>query len=280
MGSMKRGVNAALRRTRVAVVVLAAVTLLSLPGARTDCAVAQAPTSRVMAFGPDGSASVPPFGVGERFVFEIKYGFISAGSAVMGIPTIADERGYPCYHVVSLAQSNAFFSVFFTVKDVAESFLDVRALVPLRFEKRLREGDYRSHDIILFDHERHLAVYPERDGRVVPLPLGAQDILSSLYYVRMMELKVGESVYIENHADSKNYPLEIRVLGKERVEVPAGTFDCIVVEPVMRTEGLFSHKGRLTVWLTDDEYRIPVLMKSKVIIGSVAALLTEVDYAD
>jgi hypothetical protein len=190
------------------------------------------------------------------------------------------ERGHECYHIVSLAESNPVFSVFFTVRDVAESFLDVRELVPRRFEKRLREGDFRAHDLVFYDHDRNIARYPKKKDRVVPISTGAQDILSSLYNVRMMDLEVGKSVFIENHADTKNYPLEIKVLRRERIEVPAGKFDCIVVEPVMRGAGLFSQKGRLTVWLADNEARVPVLMKSKVIIGSISAVLTDVTYAD
>jgi hypothetical protein len=232
------------------------------------------------ALGPDGEIGMPPFGVGERLKFEIKYGFISAGTATLGIPETVTERGYECYRIVSLAESNSFFSAFFTVRDVAESYLDTRELVPRRFEKRLREGDFRAHDIVLFDHDRHVAIYPKRGGRLVPISVGAQDILSSLYYVRMMDLAVGRSAFIDNHADRKNYPLEIKVLRKERVKVPAGRFDCLVVEPVMRGAGLFSHQGRLTVWLTDDAARIPVLMKSKVMVGSISAVLTDVDYAD
>ncbi len=230
--------------------------------------------------GPLGEIAVPPFGVGERLSFEIKYGFISAGTAILGIPGTVTERGYECYRIVSVAESNSFFSVFFTVRDVAESYLDTRELVPRRFEKRLREGDFRAHDLVLFDHDRHVALYPKRDNRVIPISVGAQDILSSLYYVRMMDLAVGRSVFIDNHADKKNYPLEIKVLRKERIKVPAGRFDCIVVEPSMRNAGLFSHEGRLTVWLTDDAARIPVLMKSKIFVGSIAAVLTDVEYAD
>jgi hypothetical protein len=232
------------------------------------------------ALGPDGEIGVPPFGVGERLKFEIKYGFISAGTATLGIPETVTERGYECYRIVSLAESNSFFSAFFTVRDVAESYLDTRELVPRRFEKRLREGNFRAHDIVLFDHDRHVALYPKRGDRLVPISVGAQDILSSLYYVRMMDLTVGRSTFIDNHADRKNYPLEIKVLRKERVKVPVGRFDCLVVEPVMRGAGLFSHQGRLTVWLTDDAARIPVLMKSKIMVGSITAVLTDVDYAD
>ncbi len=237
-----------------------------------------APASDYRAIGPSGAVSSPPFGAGERLSFEVKYGFVSAGTAVMGISEIVRERGYPCYHIVSVAESNPFFSAFFTVRDVAESYLDVRRLVPLRFEKHIREGDFRADDVVLFDRDRQVALYPKK-GQVVPLAYDAQDILSSLYYVRMMDLKVGRPMYIENHADKKNYPLEIRVLKEERVSVPAGDFDCIVVEPVMRTTGLFRHKGTLTVWLTKDPSHIPVLMKSKVAIGSVSAVLTKLERA-
>jgi hypothetical protein len=272
MASVRSGVKRA--SGVLAAALLFAVLLTAAPGgASAD------PGASRLALGPDGEVAVPPFGVGEKLSFEIKYGFVSAGTAILGIPRTVMERGRECYHIVSLAESNSFFSVFFTVKDVAESFLDVRELIPLRFEKRLREGDFRSQDLVLFDHERHVAHYPRKNDRVVPISYGAQDILSSLYYVRMMDLEVGRSVFIENHADKKNYPLEIKVLRKERVSVPAGEFDCTVVEPVMKGSGLFSHKGRLTVYLADNEARIPVLMKSKVVIGSISAVLTDVDYA-
>jgi hypothetical protein len=260
------------------VTVLAAVLLAALV---VVCAPADAgAVGGRLALGPGGEVADPPFGAGERLAFEIKYGFISAGTAVLGIPRTVMERGHECYHIVSLAESNPVFSVFFTVRDVAESFLDVRELVPRRFEKRLREGDFRAHDLVFYDHDRHIARYPKKGDRIVPISTGAQDILSSLYYVRMMDLQVGRSVFIENHADTKNYPLEIKVLRRERVKVPAGEFDCIVVEPVMKGAGLFSHKGRLTVWLADNEARVPVLMKSKVLIGSISAVLTDVTYAD
>ena len=232
-----------------------------------------APAAEI-AVGPGGTPAAPPFGPGESMTFDLKWGFISGGQAVMAIPEIVVERGSPCYRIVSLAESNAFVSAFFPVRDVAESHLDVRELVTLKFEKRLREGNFRSHDLVFFDHDRHIAYYPDR-GRIVPISLDAQDILSSLYFVRMMDLEVGKSVSIENHADKKNYPLEIRVLRRERVSVPAGRFDCIVVEPIMRTTGIFRHEGTLKVWLTDDELHLPVLMRSKVFVGSISAELTE-----
>ena len=88
-----------------------------------------------------------------------------------------------------------------------------------------------------------------------------------------LPLEVGQSIALANHTDGKNYPLIVKVHGRERVKVDAGEFDCLVVEPILRGPGVFTQKGRLMVWLTDDRRRMPVLMKSKVVIGHVAAVL-------
>jgi hypothetical protein len=67
----------------------------------------------------------------------------------------------------------------------------------------------------------------------------------------------------------------VKVIGKEKVTVPAGTFDCFVIEPIMEAGGLFKNSGKLTIWITDDNRRIPVLMKSKIPVGSIDAVLQE-----
>ena len=65
------------------------------------------------------------------------------------------------------------------------------------------------------------------------------------------------------------------MLGRERIRVPAGTFDCIVIEPMLKAGGIFKNKGRLVIWITDDDRRIPVLMRSKLLIGSISVVLQE-----
>lgn len=99
------------------------------------------------------------------------------------------------------------------------------------------------------------------------------DALASLYYIRTLDLKVGNSVFINNYSDKKNYALEVKVLKKEKVKVPAGRFFCVVVEPILQASGIFKHEGKLKVWLTDDKYKIPVKMKSKVAVGSITTEL-------
>lgn len=210
------------------------------------------------------------FGVGERLEFSITYGPIVAGNAVMQVKEITRYNKHKCFRLISTAKSSKFFSFFFKVDDRVESLMDVYGLYSLHFEKHLREGKYRADRYVDFDQKKHLAF---ADGDTIPIQEYVQDALSSLYYVRTMNLQVGNSVFVENHSDKKNYSMEVKVLRRERVRVPAGEFDCLVVEPMLRASGIFKHKGKLTVWLTDDQFKIPVLMKSKVTVGSIASEL-------
>ncbi len=210
------------------------------------------------------------FGVGERLEFSISYGPITAGSAVMEVKEITRYNNHKCFRLISTAKSNKFFSFFFKVDDKVESLMDVYGLYSLRFEKHLREGKYRADKYVDFDQEQHLAFVA---GDTIPIQEYVQDALSSLYYVRTIALRVGNSVFVENHSDEKNYSLEVKVLKREKVKVPAGEFDCLVVEPILRASGIFKHTGELTVWLTNDKFKMPVLMKSKVAVGSIASKL-------
>jgi hypothetical protein len=228
---------------------------------------------------PPGPADIPrienrAFRVGEHLAFEIVYGPINAGTATMSIPDTQWVRGRPCYHVVTTAESNAFFDSFFKVRDRVETFIDVEGIFPWKFEKRIREGKYREDRTVDYDQMNGRVISNNKDTLTVAPFI--QGVLSSFYYVRTVPLKVGKSFDIDSYGDGKVYPIKVLVHKKDRVRVPAGTFDCIVVEPVMRVKGIFNRKGRMAIWLTDDEQKIPVLMKSKIIIGSIDARIKSI----
>jgi hypothetical protein len=212
------------------------------------------------------------FGVGERLVFEIAYGMIKAGTSTMGIPDTVRVAGRPCYHIVTTAESNSFFSNIFKVRDRVESVMDIDGLFTWKFEKHLHEGKFKSDRYETYDPFLRKA-YAKSD--TFDVPLYVQDILSSFYFSRTIPIEVGQSVDIDNFADGRVYPLRILVHRKEKVKVPAGTFNCIAVEPVLRNEGIFKQTGKLTIWVTDDSARMPVLMKSKIFIGSIDARLKQ-----
>ncbi|MBN1781267.1 DUF3108 domain-containing protein [bacterium] len=211
------------------------------------------------------------FQTGEFLEFEIAWKFLKAGTATMSVGDTLWNGIRPCYHIKTTANSSSVIDVFFKVRDRVESIIDREGLFPWKFEKHLREGNFRRNRYTVFDPVNQRA-FVRKD--TVHIPLYVQDILSSFYYVRSLPLEVGKHYDIDNLSDKKVYPLRILVHKKETAKVPAGRFKCIVVEPVLRGEGLFNQKGRLTIWLTDDRRRMPVLMKSEVFIGSVDAKLT------
>ncbi len=213
------------------------------------------------------------FGVGEVLTFDVAYGVVNAGTAVMSIPDTQWVQGRPCLHIVTTAESNSFFSKIFKVRDRVESVMDMEGLFSWHFHKQLREGGYRSNRTERFDPVRRLA-YTKRD--TFETPPFVQDILSAFYFTRTQPLNPGQPFDIDCFSGKHVYPLRVLVHRREKVEVPAGKFRCVVVEPVLRGEGLFNQKGKLTIWLTDDERRIPVLMKSKVLVGSIDCRLKKI----
>jgi len=217
------------------------------------------------------------FGVGEKLSFDIGYGFINAGTASMEVLRMIEYENRPSYQIVTRAQSNGFFSTFYKVDDRVESIIDAAGLFSWRFEKHLSEGSYRAVREYELDQRQHWAI---TGSDTLDVPPFVQDPLSVLYYLRTQDLEIGQSVYMDNFTDGEIYPLEVRILEKERVNVKAGTFDCIVVEPLLQSVGVFKHEGSLRVWLTDDRLKMPVLMKSKVLVGSITAELTDYELGD
>ncbi|MBP2681858.1 MAG: hypothetical protein H6Q78_1721 [Candidatus Krumholzibacteriota bacterium] len=217
------------------------------------------------------------YGVGEKLTYSVQYGIVNAGEAVLEIKNIGVIDAKPVYCIVSDARTNDVFSVFYRVRDRFMSFMDTTDLVSLRYEKHLREGKFKSDRVVVFDQKQHKAFYEDKE---IPIAPRTQDILSAMFYSRTLPLRVGNSFALANHTDGKNYPLVVKVLGAERVTVEAGTFDCLVVEPFLRYPGIFTQKGRMKLWITNDRYKIPVLMKSKVIIGEVSAVLKDYKLAE
>lgn len=217
------------------------------------------------------SGQHPSIVVGEDLQFEIKWGVVPAGTASMRLVGLESFEGNPSYHVIANATSNSVFDKIYPVRDHFESYMDENDLRSRAFKKHLREGTFRRDQIVRKDHQAGKAYY--HDGTVVDMAPGSYDVLSAFYAVRTLPLEKGKEFYLNSHTDKKNYPIKVTILGKERVEVPAGTFDCVVVEPTLRSGDFIKNEGSLKIWLTDDARRMPVQMKSKIPVGSVVVSL-------
>jgi hypothetical protein len=212
-----------------------------------------------------------PFGPGERCHFTIEYGPVKAGTATMGVLPMVERGGRTCYHLESVAQSAPFFDSIYRVRDRIDTMVDAERFVTYQYLKVQSEGGYHNEQKAVYDPDHGRVRYA--DGTALDAPPNALDVLSAFYRARIEKLTPGSSIYIPHHSDRKSFYLEVRVVRKEKIEVPAGSFSCVVVEPLVRDAGPFKNKGSLTVWLTDDDRHLPVLMKSKVPVGSVDAVL-------
>lgn len=211
---------------------------------------------------PADAAKVP-FTVGERLDYELKFGSIKVGNGSMEVKEIAELRGKTTWHTVFRITGG--FALY-RVNDLNESWFDVVSLTSLRFYQDIDEGNY--------ERKRRFEIYPERemlrDGEKREEPSVAQplDEGSFLYFVRTIPLEVGQSYEFDRYFKKDGNPVRIRVLRRETVTVPAGTFKTVVLQPTFQTKGIFSQNGKAEVWITDDERRIMVQMKSKLSIGS------------
>jgi len=207
-----------------------------------------------------------PFGPGERLEYEVRFGALRVGNAHMEVVGLDNLRGRAVWHTAFWVQGGNFL---YRVNDVYESWMDAETLSSLRFVQELEEGGKEV--------ERRFEIYPERavfiqtskkpakEEKSVSQPL---DDGSFLYFIRTIPLEVGQTYDFDRYFRPDRNPVRIRVLRKERVKVPAGTFNAIVVQPVIKTKGIFSENGHAEIWLSDDDRRIMLQLKSKLSFGS------------
>jgi hypothetical protein len=225
-----------------------------------------------------------PFREGEDLTFVIRWGLITGGYATLSVPSIVQVGNESAYHILSEAKSTGVVETFYKVRDRNEAWMDTKEPRTLRYAKRLKEGKYNVEEVVELDQEArtfHMTeVRHDKNGRREEkkgeIPPNVLDVLSSLYYIRSQPLEVGKEFTIDVHSGDKTFPLVVKVKKLEKVKVKAGKFLCYRVEPVLRERGIFISKGKkLEVWLTADEARMPVLMRSEIFIGHVSAELVK-----
>ncbi len=218
------------------------------------------------------------FQVGEKLTFSVGYEFIPAGKSILSVDGISEINGRSVYQITSRTRSYRFFDPFFKVRDEITTYIDINTLQSIKFRKKLREGSYSYDYSVNFNPDSMSAVSKSPNGtRLVKIPEFTLDVLSAMYYMRTLDLKVGRTLTLTVLDNDKLYPLDIKIVRRERISTRAGTFDCLVIIPELKSGGLFKNEGRITAWVTDDHRKIPVLMKSKAIIGAIIVELQEVE---
>ena len=209
--------------------------------------------------------TVPTLVVGERLTYEVRFGALRVGSGSMEVRETADVRGRPAWHTVFAVKGGI---PFFHVDDRLESWIDTSTFASVRFEQHTSEGHYhKEHRVELFP-ERGIFVEEGSDAGEEPTGARPLDEGAFLYFLRGLPLAVGDSYDFDRYYRPAGNPVALRVLRRERIEVPAGTFETVVLQPTIKTTGIFSQNGHAEVWVTDDARHMIVQMKAHLSFGS------------
>lgn len=215
-----------------------------------------------------------PFAPGERFIYDVLLNDAKVGKAVMKVER-AILQGREVYHLISEVKSSGFFSLLVPINDRVESYMDVKDLYSHRIEIRKERRRKTEEKVVTFDQIGHRAIqWKNNEEEIFEIPPRVQDSLSSLYFFRTQPLpEAGEVIAIDIHESEKNGKLEVRSLSEERVTTPAGTFQTMKVQTALPKESPLSSKGRIFIWFTDDDKRVPVLMETESKRGVITVLL-------
>ena len=245
-------------RILIALPLLAATSAAQPPaGATRDSAPGQVVAAA------SGERAAVPWSVGEQAQYEVRFGKLKVGRGSIEVVRLDNVRGRESWHTRFRVSGGTFF---YRVNDVLESWLDTRTLASLRFVKDQEEG--RSDREVRYEIYPERTAYQEKDGPEQPSVAQPLDDGSFLFFVRTIPLTVGETYEFNRYFKPDRNPVRIKVLRRETVRVPAGEFPAIVVQPVFKTKGIFSENGRAEVWLSDDDRRIVLQMKSQLSFGS------------
>lgn len=216
-----------------------------------------------------------PFAPGEKLLYDVKWLGIVGGKASIEVKELKDYQKKEVYQIYSRIRTVGPLSLILKVKDEIISLLDREKICSLRTEVHLREGRYRSDRVITYDQEKHKAFSGKKEFNIPPR---VQDPFTSLFYLRTQTLTPGTKISIPVHTSGKNYTVEVKIQRKERIRIYDKRYKAILVEPVIKSVKLgtkaMEKMKYLKIWLTDDEKKIPLLIKTKVALGSLTAVLT------
>lgn len=211
-----------------------------------------------------GNRLAVPFGVGERLEYDVRFGRLSVGSGSMEVAGIEDIRGNETWHTILQIRGGTFF---YRIDNTYESWFDSRTGNSLRYRKEEKQGRRLAERLYeIFPERREFTENGDTAQASVSEPL---DEGSFLYFVRTTPLVVGQTYEFDRFYELHKNPVIIKVLRKERIRVPAGEFDAIVLQPIIKSSSIFGENGRAEVWLSDDKNRIMLQMKSALSFGSI-----------
>jgi hypothetical protein len=229
-------------------------------------------------------AKASPFQPGERLTYDVTWSVFQAGTVSATLQT-AVQGSKDDYNVITTAHSQGFVSLLFNVDNQFRSVFDPKTLCSERISKKINEGRRHKLTEIVFDSGRKLAILDERDlnrphdppkHAENEIPNCVEDVVTAFYYLRSQDLKIGKPIHLPVNDGSKTYDVTLDVQALETIQTPLGRRSAIRVEPKVFS-GLFKRKGRMLVWFSNDDQRLPLRIKFMIAVGPITATLKSVN---
>ena len=217
------------------------------------------------------------FDVGEWFKFRIHYGIVNAGYATLEVKeTTMNSR--KVFHVIGRGYTTGVSKFFFKVEDLYESYIDKETRNPYQFVRKIDEGGYTKNQEGFFNQaENKILVkdYKHKTEKTFSIPRNTQDIMSSFYYLRnhpnIDKIKPGEFVAIDMFFDDSTTKFKLKFIGREDIRTKFGVVATMIFRPLVQSGRVFKEEESLTVWITDDENKLPIRIKANLAVGSIKA---------
>lgn len=217
------------------------------------------------------------FASGEWFKFRIHYEFINAGYATMEVKD-ATVNNKNVFHVIGRGYTVGVSKFFFNVNDLYESYIDKETGNPYQFVRKINEGGYTKNQEGFFNQsENNILVKDHKHSteKTVAIPKNTQDILSSFYYLRnypnIDKMKPGEFVAIDMFFDDTTTKFRLKFMGREDITTKFGVISTMIFRPLVQTGRVFKEEESLTVWISDDDNKLPIRIKANLVVGSIKA---------
>lgn len=224
-------------------------------------------------------SAVKPFSTGERLVYSISYGLLTAGEAVVSVDDLQQKNGKTIAHMVGIGYSKGMFEWFFKVRDRYETYYDIDNLEPVEFIRDVYEGGYVIKRHIIFDNDKNTAVDLMLDkNKVFNLEDKTQDIFSAFYYARFTDVKSlspGAVIQIPVFLDHEMFHFQIKYMGDEVLKTKFGKVKAMKFKPLVQEGRVFKEKDAMTIWVSKDDNKVPLLIKSELLVGSIKAELIQ-----
>jgi hypothetical protein len=218
------------------------------------------------------------FGRGEVIKYTVHYGLINGGEATVETAgSLERVNDRPCYKATVSGRTTGSFDFFLRIRDQWRAYIDTTSILPLRSQRDIAEKNYRKKETVNFDHIHDVAEVQDHDKdnpkrTMVKVANNSLELVSGFYYLRTFNfdrMRVGEVIKVPGFLDGDNFMLEVTFKGREIVETMAGDVRAFKLVPKLPNNKLFRGENAISVYLSDDRNKIPVLFQAEMFVGTV-----------